>query len=482
MSEKPTQCPLCYTKLKVRNNELYCPECGYTYLMTTSSSASFSDLDSTTSGSADANWAVKPRKKLNASIIILFWAVILVLYFFLAMAETNLPKLFDEVINLTQESSQSADTGRGGLVATIVKGHGTDEDSKQAVEHLLSYIADSHGIEREQIIREVWYLRVYSDSSDNLVWNYYLLNDFSGTYVSEDTNFQMADLAQFPELINLFLPEVSLQKGDLKALTKLQGLECCNTPAELTNIIDPEQITYLILHDQNNNLRSLAKLNKFTNLRYLNIDSGILLDLSPLSSCTWLTTLELYVPNYTGDYDFLKNMTSLTGLSIRTDQLKDLEILRNCPKLQIFAFSRDDDDPSLSLKGLEYLQDLQELRIKYVPVQTDSLDILTKNPNLITLYMEYCRLSDVSFLKGFDNLTVLSLQGNRIEQFSDLPALPNLTSLNLSHNMISEMPEDTSAWPLLNLIYVKLNNLSAESILSFTKKYPEITVYYSQED
>ena len=482
MSEKPTQCPLCYTKLKVRNNELYCPECGYTYLMTTSSSASFSDLDSTTSGSADVNLAVKPRKKLNAISIILFFAVILVLYFFLAMAETDLPKLLDEVINLTQESSQNTDIGRGGSAATVVKGRGTDEDSKQAVEHLLSYIADNHGIERERITREIWYLRVYSDSSGNLVWNYYLLNKLSGTYMSEDTNFQMADLEQFPELINLFLPEVSLQKGDLKSFTKLQGLECCNTPAELTKIIDPEQITYLVLHDSNHNLRSLAKLNKFSNLRYLNIDSDILLDLSPLSSCKWLTSLELYVPNYKGDYNFLKNMTSLTALSIRTDQLKDLEFLKNCPKLQIFAFSRDDDDPSLSLKGLEYLQDLQELSITFTPVQTDSLDILAKNPNLITLYMEYCRLSDVSFLKGFDNLTVLSLQGNRIERFSDLPALPNLTSLNLTHNMISEIPDDTSAWPSLNLIHIKLNNLSAESIQSFTTNHPEISVYYSQEN
>lgn len=527
MSEKPKKCPLCITKLKVRGNELYCPECGYKYCDHSYSDADIFNnadhyhdthttystdptLDSTQDPTlyATQGFVQDPFTTTNTSIsrsiptpnpapvtrstpiissgprplskgrrtpggslfsVLLIFGVI-AFFIFEVWTETDMPELIDE---LTQNAKETTEFN--------LAGHGTDSSSDQAVEHLIAGIAEANGIERKQVIEDLQYLYVYPDSNGNLFWSYYLNSGTAASYQSEDTNFQISDLAQFTNLYALYVPEVILKKGELDPFTNLTCLECSNTPEELTKIIDPKKITYLILHDRRNSLRTLNKLDQFTNLCYLNVQSTTITDLSALSSCSGLIELDLYTPRYTGSYNFLQGMPGLMGLSLQTDWLVTLDFCKNCPNLHNLHIYSYKDAAGLLLTGIDNLQNLEELYISNISVKEVSLSELSKLPNLTYLSLPYCKLTDVSLLKDCKNLNTLVLQGNHLDEFSDLPALPNLYQVDLSYNYLKEMPDDTSAWPRLNTIDISGNTIPAEKVQSFITVHPEIVVNYVKE-
>ena len=183
MREKPKKCPLCITKLKVRGNELYCPECGYKYCDHSYNGNDIYDtadhyhethatytpdpaLDSTQDPSlySTQDYAQAPfqrsiptngqiptkrtspvltsgpgKKTTFSGVIIttLFILGILALFCFQVMTETDFPELIDEWINYSR--GNTTENAKGNTKANT-KGHGTDAASAQAVEKLFSHI------------------------------------------------------------------------------------------------------------------------------------------------------------------------------------------------------------------------------------------------------------------------------------------------------------------------------------------------------
>lgn len=88
-------------------------------------------------------------------------------------------------------------------------------------------------------------------------------------------------------------------------------------------------------------------------------------------------------------------------------------------------------------EGLGYLSNLTYLSLRGNQIQ--ELDFLTGMSNLTNLYLEYNQIRDISALTDLSSLSNLSLRQNQIENVSVFASLSNLTNLDLANNQINEI-------------------------------------------
>jgi Leucine-rich repeat (LRR) protein len=216
------------------------------------------------------------------------------------------------------------------------------------------------------------------------------------------------------------------------------------------------------------NVDTISKLNELPNLKYLDLSSTPVDDLSVLSGLIHLQSLKLQMnckyngfanvdglksltnlkeldlsDNIIDDVNGLKDLTNLEKLSLEDTGLKDISTLSGLTNLQYFNLNRNDIEDISSLSGLT---DLQYLDLGRNPVS--NISALSKLTNLQTLLLSkysasssihYDKISDISALSGLKNLTTLDLSYNQVSDISALAGLIGLTDLNLGSNQISDI-------------------------------------------
>jgi Leucine-rich repeat (LRR) protein/uncharacterized protein YjdB len=258
-------------------------------------------------------------------------------------------------------------------------------------------------------------------------------------------------------------PEGTLYKSDVNKITELDVSD--------KNILDLggiENLTSLetLNLDSNRklNVDTISKLNELPNLKYLDLSSTPVDDLSVLSGLIHLQSLKLQMnckydgfanvdglksltnlkeldlsDNPIGDINGLKDLTNLEKLNLGSTSLKDISALSGLKNLQYLNLNRNDIEDISSLSGLT---NLQYLDLGMNPVS--NISALSKLTNLQTLLLskqsnyggvDYDKISDISALSRLKNLMTLDLSYNQVSDvssfISQLEDLNSLTDLNL---------------------------------------------------
>ena len=211
--------------------------------------------------------------------------------------------------------------------------------------------------------------------------------------------------------------------------------------------------------------------------------------MAPLKNLTKLTHLSIR-DNQISDVAPLKDMIKLIHLSIRDNQISDVSPLKNFVKLTYLNLDHNykiiDVSPFKNLINLRYLS-LDENQISdATPLKNLTklihLDI-SDNPirdlmplkdmkKMIDLDLDSNGILDISPLKHLTNLSILDLAHNKISDISDLKPLTKLRKLELDDNTISDLAplED-----MTNLFLLELDNNRISDVTSL-KNLAKLTV------
>jgi len=178
--------------------------------------------------------------------------------------------------------------------------------------------------------------------------------------------------------------------------------------------------------------RDWAFLKNLTNLTSLDLRNNQISDGAFLKNLTNLTSLSLS-SNQISDGAFLKNLTNLTSLSLSSNQISDGAFLKNLTNLTSLDLRNNQISDWAFLKNLTNLTSLD-----LSSNQISDGAFLKNLTNLTSLDLRNNQISDGAFLKNLTNLTSLDLRNNQISDGAFLKNLTNLTSLDLRNNQISD--------------------------------------------
>ncbi len=177
-----------------------------------------------------------------------------------------------------------------------------------------------------------------------------------------------------------------------------------------------------------------------------------------------------------------QDFAEITTLNIEKKQLYDIELLKECYKLQKLTF-RDITIPQINspvlitalaklkvvrnpkrvfieLKILENLIDLEVLRIHNAPF--GFLDSISGVYGLKVLTLNYMSISNIEFLKSLPNLETLSLNGNMIFDIGPLAKIRSLKNLCIDHTQIRDIK---ALQTLSGLEILSINNTQISDLL-----------------
>ncbi len=203
-----------------------------------------------------------------------------------------------------------------------------------------------------------------------------------------------------------------LPLNDLSCLSeckKLQDLELLTMPdlVSVNGLADHQSLTHLHVDDQCENLSDMSALADNTSLRYVDLHSRALSDLSWLSNANRLSELQIWGADGLRNLNGLEEHTSLQHLHIEyCERLSDVSALSTCTSLitvrfhEVFALS--------------------------------DISPVVKLPDLRSLEIYGSRLKDVGFLSEIVNKNSFSFGVSEVEDWSGLAAIPRYNYLNIT--------------------------------------------------
>lgn len=232
---------------------------------------------------------------------------------------------------------------------------------------------------------------------------------------------------------------------------------------EEVNIPD-ENLKAVLMNSLNKDSDSIITKDDLEKITYLNAYYENIKDLTGLEYCINLRDLNLDYNHDLVSFEPLRNLTSLTRLSLDNTNFKDLTILNNLSNLEYLSISSNDTDYDLS--KISNLTHLESLSVSDNPlIDISPLRSLT---NLYSLNISSTNLTDFSPLKDLPNLKDLNASGYDFNKYDYLDYVPNLDSLISNYSDISDISKLTS---LSNLTSLSLmgNNISDISPLANLK-------------
>lgn len=152
-------------------------------------------------------------------------------------------------------------------------------------------------------------------------------------------------------------------------------------------------------------------------------------------------------------------MWALTTLDLPSDAkvLSDLTICHALTSLSMH------DTYGVDFSVLSQLTNLQTLDLSNCTVSSSGVAAIGSLPNLVSLNLSSCALTDVSALSGLTKLTTLDLSNNAISDISCLSGMSALTDVTLSTNTITSIAPLAAANNLqfLDISTNQIANLSA---------------------
>ena len=180
-------------------------------------------------------------------------------------------------------------------------------------------------------------------------------------------------------------------------------------------------------------ISNIMTLEKFTQLKYLDLRSNNLSDLSPLKNLKYLNELNLW-NNKAADLSPLKNLKELRKLYLENNQITELSPLKDLKYLKcLYLYENNVAD----ISSLQYLKNLNELNLWNNHVS--DLSPLKELKNLTHLWLNNNNVSELSPLKELKNLVMLDLSDNSASDIPHLNELKKLTKLDLKNNQISDL-------------------------------------------
>lgn len=238
----------------------------------------------------------------------------------------------------------------------------------------------------------------------------------------------------------LTLKDMALTDEVLDGVSKLYALTSLNLSGN--SLTDVEKLSTLggltTLDLSGNSISDLDPLSKLGGLRILYIDNNPICDFSALYKLSNLTVL------------------SIKGIEISEDQLKELsEALPNCA---IHSDNAAEDVPEISLMGVTFKSDVEELDLSNMGITDISALSICRNlkrlnlngnsvsdlmplmdiPGLEKLYIKDNIVTDLRPLMALTTLKSINAEGNGISSTVPLSYLANLTELHLAGNPISD--------------------------------------------
>lgn len=152
----------------------------------------------------------------------------------------------------------------------------------------------------------------------------------------------------------------------------------------------------------------------------------------------------------------IKDMKTITKVTIRDTGIKTLEDLKYCTNLEKLIVYESQISDISSLKGLTNLQrlELNDNNIKDITCISELI-------NLHYLDMSGNQINNISGLEKLTNLTELNLSDNQIDDIGSLKNLVGLSYLNLCDNNISDIKELEG---LVNIQTLRLGNNKIDDI------------------
>ena len=220
-----------------------------------------------------------------------------------------------------------------------------------------------------------------------------------------------------------------------------------------------ERFTNIRHLDLNNpNLSDLGPIGELRKLEYLDIDNGArrIFDLSPLSNLTELRFLDLDGQPYT-DISPLASLNQIEELWLAGNPaITDLSPLGDKPTLKRLLMYNGN---LASLPSFQNVPNLEYLDVSGSGVQ--SLAGIENLTSLAELNANWNQINDLSPLNGLSNLSILHLEGNQIQSLNALENIQNLTHLNVQWNQIA------SASALDGLLSLQQLYLDGNQLTSF---------------
>ena len=240
---------------------------------------------------------------------------------------------------------------------------------------------------------------------------------------------------------------------------------------------------YLILKEENillvENLNlagceisNISGLQKFTNLKVLNLANNSVSNVDVLKNTSLKDTLEAL---------------NLNNNKLDNNQIRELSVISNLKELYIsgMEFSSNNNNNiefingftdltylDISNNGFNDISSLSLTNLKYLNISSNEIDDISiinqddKYAHLHTLVANYNLLddNDVTTIKTRASLKALGLAGNKITKIGDLNYLTNLEELSISSNYITDTNltglENLSNLKTLNAGFIGISNLN----------------------
>lgn len=171
---------------------------------------------------------------------------------------------------------------------------------------------------------------------------------------------------------------------------------------------------------------------------------------------------------------FTNELWNITSLEI-TQDVKDLSELSKMPFIEYLSIPQGEYQ---NLAAISALTHLNTLTIDGVTLKSEDITAIASLPELASLTMARCNLSNVSALTSCTGITYLDLNNNTIRDLEPLTAMSGLEYLDISHNAVTHLTALTGAANLkeLNASY---NSISSTVALSGCKNLEVLDMAYN---
>ncbi len=183
-----------------------------------------------------------------------------------------------------------------------------------------------------------------------------------------------------------------------------------------------------------------------------------------LKDMVWLNELSIW-----GDWRlknlnsiaFLKNLTQLTKLDLRNNQISDIEPIKNLKQISTLDLSGNQISDIESLRHLSNLLTL-DLRNN----QISDIESLRHLSNLLTLDLRNNQISNIEPIKELTNITSFHISNNQIANIEPIRKLTKITTLDLNSNQITNIEPIKE---LSQITHLDLRNNQIESLRALKK-------------
>lgn len=288
--------------------------------------------------------------------------------------------------------------------------------------------------------------------------------------INRNLKYSSTDIGCFTGLVKLENYNITMKKGDALNLTALRNLGIRSEFSTLADIFPVSSITELTLKYSKN--PTLEGIDKFTSLKTLAFDHSDTTNISLLSTCGTLTSLNFIKCDDITDFSVLYTLGNLKELEIEAENLRDIGFISQLASLETFAL-RDTD--VLDISPLAGNTVIKNLAIEENSKITDYSAINTM-PQLEALSFSRYFSQPMPALDNLHNVKKLSL--SRAEDMSIVRNFPECTELTLSAcnftapDALSSLKKLTKL--TLSSIFNDLNNLNFLSGMN-SLKYLDIS-------